>query len=110
MTSVPGAGSGSTAGAPARSAPVPARPRTDLGLLATARLATVLGSTATTVAVVLVAEPWGAWAVSVLLGAELVAALLTTLPIAQQGHAAGASGHSQAVNSLLVHLVGAVEH
>ena len=37
----------------------------------------------------------------------LVAALLTTLPIAQQGHAAGASGHSQAVNSLLVHLVGA---
>nr|WP_245190229.1 cytochrome c oxidase assembly protein [Leucobacter exalbidus] len=37
----------------------------------------------------------------------LVAALLTTLPLAQQGHAAGASGHSQAVNSLLVHLVGA---
>lgn len=37
----------------------------------------------------------------------LLAALLTTLPIAQQGHAAGASGHSQAVNSLLVHLVGA---
>lgn len=37
----------------------------------------------------------------------LAAALLTTLPIAQQGHAAGASGHSQAVNSLLVHLVGA---
>ena len=37
----------------------------------------------------------------------LVVALLTTLPLAQQGHAAGASGHSQAVNSLLVHLVGA---
>ncbi len=37
----------------------------------------------------------------------LVAALITTLPLAQQGHAAGASGHSQAVNSLLVHLVGA---
>ena len=37
----------------------------------------------------------------------LIAALLTTLPLAQQGHAAGAAGHSQAVNSLLVHLVGA---
>ncbi len=37
----------------------------------------------------------------------LVAALLTTLPLAQQGHAAGASGHAQAVNTLLVHLVGA---
>lgn len=37
----------------------------------------------------------------------LVAAMLTTLPLASQGHAAGASGHSQAVNSLLVHLVGA---
>ena len=37
----------------------------------------------------------------------LIAALLTTLPLAQQGHAAGASGHGQAVNSLLVHLVGA---
>lgn len=37
----------------------------------------------------------------------LIIALLTTLPLAQQGHAAGASGHSQAVNSLLVHLVGA---
>lgn len=37
----------------------------------------------------------------------LVAALLTALPLAQQGHAAGASGHAQAVNSLLVHLVGA---
>ncbi|GAA1585605.1 cytochrome c oxidase assembly protein [Leucobacter aridicollis] len=37
----------------------------------------------------------------------LVLGLLTTLPLAQQGHAAGASGHSQAVNSLLVHLVGA---
>lgn len=37
----------------------------------------------------------------------LAAALLTALPIAQQGHAAGASGHAQAVNSLLVHLLGA---
>lgn len=37
----------------------------------------------------------------------LVAALATALPLAQQGHAAGASGHGQAVNSLLVHLVGA---
>lgn len=37
----------------------------------------------------------------------LVAALATALPLASQGHAAGASGHSQAVNSLLVHLVGA---
>lgn len=37
----------------------------------------------------------------------LVAALLTTWPLAQQGHVAGASGHGQAVNSLLVHLVGA---
>lgn len=37
----------------------------------------------------------------------LVLALFTTLPLAQQGHAAGAAGHSQAVNSLLVHLVGA---
>ncbi|MGK0715287.1 cytochrome c oxidase assembly protein [Leucobacter sp. W1153] len=37
----------------------------------------------------------------------LIAALATTVPLAQQGHAAGASGHAQAVNSLLVHLVGA---
>lgn len=37
----------------------------------------------------------------------LVAALGTTLPLALQGHAAGAAGHSQAVNSLLVHLIGA---
>ncbi|UOR01377.1 bifunctional copper resistance protein CopD/cytochrome c oxidase assembly protein [Leucobacter allii] len=37
----------------------------------------------------------------------LVAALATALPLASQGHAAGASGHAQAVNSLLVHLVGA---
>lgn len=37
----------------------------------------------------------------------LIAGLATTLPLAQQGHAAGASGHSQAVNSLLVHLIGA---
>jgi len=37
----------------------------------------------------------------------LVAALSTVLPLAQQGHAAGASGHGQAVNALLVHLVGA---
>ncbi|TCK39812.1 putative copper resistance protein D [Leucobacter luti] len=37
----------------------------------------------------------------------LIAALATSLPLAQQGHAAGASGHSQAVNSLLVHLIGA---
>lgn len=37
----------------------------------------------------------------------LAAALATTVPLAQQGHAAGASGHAQAVNSLLVHLLGA---
>lgn len=37
----------------------------------------------------------------------LVVALSTTFPIASQGHAAGAANHSQAVNSLLVHLVGA---
>ncbi len=37
----------------------------------------------------------------------LVVALTTTFPIASQGHAAGAANHSQAVNSLLVHLVGA---
>ncbi|MBK0418645.1 bifunctional copper resistance protein CopD/cytochrome c oxidase assembly protein [Leucobacter sp. CSA1] len=37
----------------------------------------------------------------------LVAGLATALPLAQQGHAAGASGHAQAVNSLLVHLIGA---
>ncbi|WP_197074154.1 MULTISPECIES: cytochrome c oxidase assembly protein [unclassified Leucobacter] len=37
----------------------------------------------------------------------LVAALSTTLPFAFQGHAAGASGHALAVNSLLVHLLGA---
>lgn len=36
-----------------------------------------------------------------------VLALTTMLPLAQQGHAAGASGHAQAVNSLLIHLVGA---
>ena len=37
----------------------------------------------------------------------LLAALATTLPLALQGHAAGSSNHSQAVNSLLVHLIGA---
>jgi len=37
----------------------------------------------------------------------LAAALATTVPLAQQGHAAGASGHAQAVNALLVHLIGA---
>lgn len=37
----------------------------------------------------------------------LLLALVTTVPLAQQGHAAGASGHAAAVNSLLVHLVGA---
>ncbi|QIM15653.1 bifunctional copper resistance protein CopD/cytochrome c oxidase assembly protein [Leucobacter insecticola] len=37
----------------------------------------------------------------------LFAAMATTIPLAQQGHAAGASGHAQAVNSLLVHLIGA---
>nr|WP_243752077.1 cytochrome c oxidase assembly protein [Leucobacter weissii] len=37
----------------------------------------------------------------------LIVALAGALPLAQQGHAAGASGHAQAVNSLLVHLVGA---
>ncbi len=37
----------------------------------------------------------------------LVAALATAVPLAQQGHAAGSSGHGQAVNALLVHLIGA---
>ncbi|QZY50729.1 cytochrome c oxidase assembly protein [Leucobacter tenebrionis] len=37
----------------------------------------------------------------------LLAALVSTLPLAQQGHAAGASGHGLAVNALLVHLIGA---
>lgn len=37
----------------------------------------------------------------------LIAAVSTTLPLAQMGHAAGASGHAQAVNALFVHLVGA---
>lgn len=37
----------------------------------------------------------------------LVVALALTVPLAQQGHAAGASGHAQAVNALLVHLIGA---
>lgn len=37
----------------------------------------------------------------------LVVAITTTFPIASQGHAAGAANHSQAVNSLLVHLIGA---
>ena len=37
----------------------------------------------------------------------LVLSLVTLVPLASQGHAAGASGHSQAVNSLLVHLIGA---
>lgn len=37
----------------------------------------------------------------------LLAAIGTTLPLAQMGHAAGASGHAQAVNSLFVHLIGA---
>lgn len=37
----------------------------------------------------------------------LIVALSILLPIASQGHAAGAAGHAQAVNSLLVHLVGA---
>lgn len=37
----------------------------------------------------------------------LLVALLTALPLAQQGHAAGASGHALAVNSLLIHLIGA---
>lgn len=64
-------------GAPPTPGPAaPPRPRGDLALLVSARLGTVLGSTATTVAVVLLAEPRGAWAVSLLLGAELVAVLL----------------------------------
>lgn len=37
----------------------------------------------------------------------LVLAVLTALPLAQQGHSQGAANHSQAVNSLLVHLIGA---
>lgn len=37
----------------------------------------------------------------------VVASAVAVVPIAQQGHAAGAANHSQAVNSLLVHLVGA---
>src|SRR5690606_26429848 len=34
-------------------------------------------------------------------------ALATLIPLAQQGHAQGASGHAQAVNSLLIHIAGA---
>lgn len=37
----------------------------------------------------------------------LLLGLVSMLPLAQQGHAAGAAGHAQAVNSLLVHLIGA---
>lgn len=37
----------------------------------------------------------------------LAAALILAVPLALQGHSAGASDHSQAVNSLLVHLIGA---
>lgn len=37
----------------------------------------------------------------------LIAAGVAMFPLASQGHAAGAAGHSQAVNSLLVHIVGA---
>ena len=37
----------------------------------------------------------------------LTLAIITVLPLAQQGHAAGASGHAQAVNALIVHMVGA---
>lgn len=37
----------------------------------------------------------------------LFLALVAFVPIASQGHAAGASGHMQAVNALLVHVIGA---
>lgn len=37
----------------------------------------------------------------------LILAVVAVFPLALQGHAAGASGHSLAVNSLLVHLLGA---
>lgn len=37
----------------------------------------------------------------------LVSATLTTFPLAAQGHAAGASGHNLAVNSMFMHIVGA---
>lgn len=37
----------------------------------------------------------------------LVPAVLTTFPLAAQGHASGASGHSLAVNSIFMHLTGA---
>ena len=33
--------------------------------------------------------------------------LVTLIPLAQQGHAQGAAGHAQAVNSLLIHMAGA---
>jgi putative copper resistance protein D len=35
----------------------------------------------------------------------LAAAVVTIVPLAQQGHAAGASGHNEAVTSLTVHLI-----
>lgn len=37
----------------------------------------------------------------------LVPAVLTTFPLAAQGHASGASGHSLAVNSIFMHILGA---
>lgn len=42
-----------------------------------------------------------------LLLVALVPAVLTTFPLAAQGHASGASGHSLAVNSIFMHLTGA---
>ncbi|RRD35026.1 copper transporter [Leucobacter sp. OH2974_COT-288] len=42
-----------------------------------------------------------------LLLVALVPAMLTTFPLAAQGHASGASGHSLAVNSIFMHLTGA---
>lgn len=37
----------------------------------------------------------------------LILAICAAFPLAQMGHAAGASGHAQAVNSLFVHMIGA---
>ncbi len=57
------------------------RPRGDLALLTAARLLTVAGSSATTVTVVLVAEPLGPWSLALALGAELLAAVVAA-PVA----------------------------
>ncbi|MDA3146801.1 bifunctional copper resistance protein CopD/cytochrome c oxidase assembly protein [Leucobacter sp. UCMA 4100] len=39
--------------------------------------------------------------------AAFVVSVLTLFPLAQQGHAQGAAGHAQAVNTLFIHMLGA---